>query len=407
MQRIKKDDFFQISEEGGVLPLEMPLKSQKKDQGLTIGIPRESIMDEKRIPLTPQGVKMLTANGFKIMIEQNAGHSSHFSDREYSEAGAFITPEKAELYKADMILKIALPTEEEIGFIKQGTIIFSSLNIPNLHQQQLTGLMQKQVTAFAYENIQDSGGILPFMQSMSEIAGKAAVLIASDYLTIFKGEGILMGGITGVPPTEVVILGAGTVGLYAARTALALGADVKVFDNSLQKLRRLNLIHNLNIYNSVIHTDLLTKVLKTADVVIGALHPQNGRTPCVVSEDMVMQMKENAVIIDVSIDHGGCFETSEVTALSNPVYLKHGVIHYCVPNISSAVPQTASNAFNNILVPMLLQFQRCGSLLNYFWDYPYTRHGVFIYKGILTNRFIGTKFNLQSKAIDLLLASNL
>lgn len=385
----------------------MPAKTGDKGQKMTIGIPKEIFTDEKRVPLTPQGVRMLVNNGYQIIIERNAGLFSHFSDTEYSDAGAEIDEDKTKVMNADLVLKIAFPSEEEIDMLSNGKTLFSNLNMPLLHQHQLSRLMQKQITAFAYENIQDAGGILPIMQSMSEIAGKAAVLIAADYLTAMKGEGILLGGITGIPPSEVIILGAGTVGQYAARTALALGASVKVFDNYLHKLRRLNLLHHSNIYNSVIQTDLLTKTLQTADVVIGAMHPQNGRTPIVVTEDMVMQMKENAVIVDVSIDHGGCIETSEVTSLSKPVFVKHGVIHYCVPNISSAVPQTASLAFNNNLIPILLEFRESGSLINYLWDHPYSRHGIYLYKGILTNRYLGSRFNIPSKAIDLLLASNL
>jgi len=407
MANIKKDDFFHLSHESAMMPMEMPFIKSKKDQNFTLGIPAESLINENRVSFTPQAVKQLVNSGIEIVVESNAGKNAHYKDIEYAEAGARITDNKAEVYKCNVIVKVAFPTEEEINLFGTDSVLFSAINLQHLKSTDLLKLTEKRITAFGFEIIKDESGILPLMQSMSEIAGKAAIFIAAEYLSSPKGEGLLLGGITGVVPTEVIILGAGTVGQFAASTALALGADVKVFDNSLYKLRRLNALHSNKLFNSVIQNELLNRYLKTADVVIGALRPHNGRTPCVVSEDMVMQMKENAVIVDISIDHGGCFETSKVTGLNNPVFTKHGVIHYCVPNIASAVPQTASVALSNILTSVITDFRHPSGLNQYLWEYPYTRHGIYMYKGILTSRSLGLKFNMDSKAIDLLLASNL
>jgi len=407
MHNIKKEDFFQLTRESTMMPLELPFIKAKNAKIIKLGIPCEHLIDEKRVPFSPQGVKMLVNEGIEVIMESGAGKNAHFNDIEYAENGAKITTDKNEIFKSDIIVKVAFPSEEEIEMMGHDKVLFSTLNLPHLKQNDFVKLMEKKTTAFAFEMIKDASGILPLMHSMSEIAGKTVIFIAAEYLSAQKGEGLLLGGITGVPPTEVVILGAGTVGQYAARTAVALGADVKVFDNSLYKLRRLNSLQLLNVYNSIIQPQLLNRVLKTADVLIGALRPNNGRTPCVVTEDMVIGMKENSVIIDVSIDHGGCIETSEVTSLSQPVFTKHGVIHFCVPNISSGVAQTASLALSNILTPMMKDFNDSGNTANYLWENPHTRHGIYLYKGILTSRSLGFKFNMNSKAIDLLLASNM
>ncbi|MBT3302966.1 MAG: alanine dehydrogenase [Bacteroidetes bacterium] len=407
MSKIKKDDFYGLAKEATTQPKEVLLKKDPDQSSFSLGIPKEDNLNEHRVPITPSAVKMLVYHGFEIMIESGAGIASRYSDNEYSEAGAQITSDKNEVYQADILLKIAFPKVDEIKLMKKGQLLISALNHPHLEAEYLRAFMDKKITALAFENIKDNSGILPIIHSMSEIAGKAAVFIAAEYLAGKQGSGLLFGGITGVPSVKAIILGAGTVGQFAARTSQALGAEVKVFDNSLYKLRRLRTFNSQHVFNSIIEQDILSKELLQADVVIGALRPYNGRTPCVVTEDMVMSMKENSVLIDVSIDQGGCFETSKVTSLNKPTFVRHGVTHYCVPNIPSIVPTTASMALSNILAPILTELSESNTIDNYLWELPFARHGIYMYKGILTNSYLGQVFNLNSKAIDILLTSNL
>jgi alanine dehydrogenase len=374
---------------------------------LTIGIPKETVNQEKRVPFAPQAIKTLNSYGYEVLIENGAGLNAKFSDHEYSEAGAHIIYHKKEIFKCDIIVKVAFPTMEELDMMGTQQTLISALDLPHLNEKQLSTLLQKKCTALSFEYMKDDFGAFPLMQSMSEIAGRTVIFIAAELLSRGKSNGILLGGVTGVAPAQIIILGAGTVGQYAARTAYTLGADVKVFDNSLYKLRRLNSFHSLSVYNSIIEPNIIRNALKTADVVIGALRPDHGRTPCIITEDMVMQMKDGAVIIDVSIDHGGCFETSQVTSLDDPTYVKYNVIHYCVPNIPSSVPQTASQAMSNILTPFISEISKFNDFENYLWERMNARNSIYIYKGILTNQYLAEKFNLSSKNIDLLLTTHL
>lgn len=407
MKKIKNDDAFDLAKKASQQPQEHLMSYMIPKTKLKIGIPKEITLQERRIPLTPSAVKMLNSYGFEILMETQAGQAAKFNDVDYSEAGAIICYDIKEVFGADIILKIAFPTFDEINLMKEGQMLFSAINLHHLEKAAIQALMSKNVTAFAYEYMRDSFGILSFVQSMSEIAGKAAIFIASEYLSGEKGKGLLMGGITGVPPAEVLIFGAGTVGQYAAKTALSLGSLVKVFDNSMYKLRRLRSFNDLNVFSSTLQPELIADSIKTADVVIGALRPQNGSVPCVLTEEMLMTMKENSILIDISIDQGGCFETSKVTSINNPVYVKHGVIHYCVPNIPAIVPNTASIALSNILSPMLIELEHASALDNYLWEEPHAREGIYIYKGVLTSFHIGNKFNLGGKSLDILLTSNL
>jgi alanine dehydrogenase len=407
MKKNKKDPVSELAKQAVIYPKESMLQEQISQKKTTIGIPAETTNQETRVSFTPPGVEILCANGFQVFVESGAGKLAKYSDHEYSEAGAKIVYSKKEVFSCDTVIKVAFPSIEEIELFNSNQILISALDLPRLNSLKVNMLMAKKITAFCYEYMQDDFSIYPVIQSMSEIAGRVVIFLAAEYLSSNRGNGILLGGITGVTPAEVVILGAGTVGQYAAKTAHALGAVVKVFDNSLYKLRRLYLNNNLSVYNSVIHPDIILKALKTADVVIGALRPEYGRTPSIVSEDMVMQMKDGAVIMDVSIDQGGCFETSHVTSLDKPTFVKYNVIHYCVPNIPSTVPQTASNALNNILTPILMDVMKFSSLDNYLWEKPLARTGVYLYKGILTNSYIGTKFGMNFKSLDLLITSQI
>jgi alanine dehydrogenase len=283
--------------------------------------------------------------------------------------------------------------------------LISALQLSVQKTNFVSELMDKKVTAIAFNHIKDEDGIFPVIRAMSEIAGNTAILIAAEYLSnINQGQGAMFGGVTGVPPTEVVIIGAGTVAEFATRAALGLGAMVKIFDDSPYRLRRLQSDLGMRVFTSVLQPKILAKHLKTADVAIGAIRATDGRTPCVVSEEMVSEMKYGSVIIDISIDQGGCFETSVVTNHTRPVFRKYGVIHYCVPNIASRVSRTASYALSNIFAPIILNIGEEGGIENMLRHQKGVRHGVYIYNGILTDKFLGESYNIPYKDIDLLMS---
>ncbi len=378
----------------------------QRGKSLFIGIPKEVSMRENRIALTPDAVSVLVKNGHKIVIEKGAGDTAGFSTEEYSNAGADIVYNKSEVYKAEIILKIEPPYGEELELLQNEQVLISALNLPNLPKSYFEILLKKRITALSFEFIEDKIGDLPIIRAMSEIAGSSALLIASEYLSIdHKGKGILLGGITGVPPTSVVILGAGTVAEYAARTALGLGADIKVFDLHLYRLQRLRYAVGQSIFTSILDSELLAKTLGQADVVIGALRAEKGFTPMVVTEEMVQNMKEGSVIVDVAIDHGGCFETSNMTTLENPSYIKYGVIHYCVPNIASRVAHTASCSLSNIFTPYLVKAGNLGGIDEMILTNQWFMKGVYSYKGNITIQHISKKFNLRYRDLGLLLAA--
>lgn len=374
-----------------------------KDHKLHIGLPKESEDFENRICLTPEAVALLVNNGHDVIVETNAGIYAKFSDREYSEAGAKISYSAQEVYQSDIILKVQPPSPEEIAFLKPGKTVISALQLSSLDKSYFDEINSKRITALAYEYIEDKAGSVPIVRAMSEIAGSAVMLIAAEYLSSKNGKGIILGGITGVPPTKVVILGAGTVAEYATRAALGLGAEVKVFDNHIYKLRRLKQNLGVQIYTSAIDTITLRNEIKEADVVIGSLRNDEG-SPCVVTEDMIAEMQPNSVIIDVSIDQGGCFETSHLTDHKNPVFRKHDVIHYCVPNIASRVARTASTALSNIFTPMLIQIAKKGGVDDLIFSKDWFMKGVYAYKGYVTNPFLAKKFELKYKEMKLLMA---
>lgn len=391
---------------GGLLPQEEKLEIKKQSKSLFIGVPKEIAFQESRIAIVPDAVQLLVSHGHEVLIESTAGEGANFSDNEFSEAGAKIVFDTKEVYKSDIILKVEPPTLEEIDLMEGRQTIISALQITTRSKEFINRLIDKKITCLAYEFIQDDSGMMPLIRSMSEIAGNTSVLIASECLSnANNGKGLLLGGIAGVTPTEVVIIGAGTVGEFAARSSMGLGASVKVFDNSLSKLRRLQNDLNTRVFTSIIQPKVLTKALKRADVVIGALRSGDKRTPCVVTEEMVGEMKDGAVIIDVSIDQGGCFETSELTNHSKPTFTKHGVIHYCVPNIPSRVARTASYSLSNLLTPIILRIGDFGGLDNVISSDVGLRQGAYIYKGILTNKMVGQWFNLNYKEINLIIAS--
>lgn len=401
---ISKEALLSLTK-GVMLPQEEMLEVGRKKGKLLIGIPKETAYQENRVPLVPDAVALMVNNGHHVIIESNAGKASNFQDNDYSEAGAEIAYSPEEVYKADTIVKIAPPTLEELEYLKNKQTIFSALQFTTQPQEYLKKLSSKKINAVAVDWITDDQGIFPFVRAMGEIAGGASILISAEYLSnTHNGQGAILGGISGISPTEVVIIGAGTVGEFAARAAIGLGAYVKVFDNSTSRLRRLQNILGTRVFTSVIQPKVLLKHLRSADVVIGALRSKSGRAPIVITEDMVSEMKVGAVIVDVSIDQGGCCETSEVTNHSNPVFRKHGVIHYCVPNIASRVSRTASYAFSNIFSQILLNMSEEGGFDSLVRKDMGIRNGVYLYNGVLTNQFLAETFNMPFKDINLLMA---
>ena len=386
--------------------LEETLDVKPKGAQLHIGIPKETAFQENRIALTPDAVSVLVSNGHLVTIEHNAGEAAHFADRDYSEAGARIVYEKAEVFKAPVIIKSAPVVEEDLPLLQFNQMIVSPIHLSVLKAELLQKMMEKRITAISFENLKDDSGNYPIVRGMSEIAGSAVMLIAAQYLgSANHGKGVLLGGVSGIAPTKVIILGAGIVGEYAARAALALGASVKVFDNSVYKLKRLqnNIGHRL--WTSVIEPRMLAKQLKTCEVAVGALSSQTGRTPVVVTEEMVSSMRKGSVIIDVSIDRGGCFETSEITTHESPIYLKYGVIHYCVPNIPSGFARTASQAISNVLMPLLLEAGEEGGFEKLIWHNVHLRSGIYMFKGALTNFYLSERFGIKYTDLNLLIAS--
>lgn len=385
-----------------LLPQEEKLEIGRFKSELFIGIPKETSYQERRICLTPDAVNSLTYEGHRVMIESGAGESSSYSDKEYSDAGAEVTKDTKKVFGCPLLLKVEPPTLAEIEMINPETIIISAIQLKTKKKAYFEALAQKKITALAFEYIKDEDGSYPAVKSLSEIAGTASILIAAELMITDEfGKGLLFGNITGVPPTEVVILGAGTVGEFAAKTAIGLGANVKVFDNSITKLRRLQNNLNQRIFTSTVQQKALLKALRRCDVAIGAMRGKE-RCPIIVTETMVEHMKKGAVIVDVSIDTGGCFETSEVTTHEKPTFIKSNVLHYCVPNIPSRYSKTASLSISNILTPYLLQIAEDGGLESAIRCNKGLKNGIYLYHGILTNKAIGEWFDLPDNDINLL-----
>ncbi|WP_264564310.1 alanine dehydrogenase [Flavobacterium sp. N3904] len=385
-----------------LLPQEEKLEIARHKSQLFIGIPKETSYQERRICLTPDAVNSLTYQGHRVMIEAGAGVSSSYTDKEYSDAGAEITQDTKKVFGCPMLLKVEPPTIAEIEMMHAKTIVLSAIQLKTRKKSYFEALSRKKITALAFEYLKDEDGSYPAVKSLSEIAGTASILIAAELMITNEfGKGLLFGNITGVPPTEVVILGAGTAGEFAAKTAIGLGASVKVFDNSITKLRRLQNNLNQRIFTSTIQQKSLLKALRRCDVAIGAMRGIE-RCPVVVTETMVEHMKKGAVIVDISIDTGGCFETSEVTTHEKPTFIKSNVLHYCVPNIPSRYSKTASLSISNIITPYLLQIAEDGGIESAIRCNAGLKNGVYLYHGILTNKAIGDWFDLPDNDINLI-----
>tara|TARA_B100001059_G_scaffold197845_1_gene203462 strand:- start:2448 stop:3671 length:1224 start_codon:yes stop_codon:yes gene_type:complete len=405
MSSVSNPSFGDLAREASLQPQEKLVRISNAMNSLSIGIPKEITYQENRVPLSPMAVQLLVDQGHSIQLESGCGEKANFTDLDYSSAGGEILVDKESIFKNDIILKVAPPTYDEIGYMKPNQILISALQMVRSKESMIKQLISKNITAIGYELIRDDEGALPIMRCMSEIAGRSSVLIAAEYLSNFNaGKGELFGGIPGVQPTKVVIIGAGAVGEYAAQAAIGLGASVKLFDNNINKLRRIEKNLGSRISSSTIIPKTLAKAISECDVAIGALRSPLGYSPCVVTEEMITQMRDQAIIIDVSIDQGGCFETSNPTDHQNPVFEKHNVLHYCVPNIPSQYSRTASYALSNIFTHLISSISSDGGFETYLKYHEGLRSGVYLYKGKLTNKLIANRFNLPSSEIEFLLA---
>ncbi|TVR19424.1 MAG: alanine dehydrogenase [Balneolaceae bacterium] len=397
------------TEQIGIKTLEKSLMKSRSNRSLKIGLPKETSNDERRISLTPGGVSILTANGHEIVVEKNAGIDAHFSDRDYEEAGAVIAYSAEELFRtSEMIVKVAPPTNTELSWMQPNQILLSALHLGHTSQQFMNTLINKGICAIGYEFLKSEDGEFPIVRMMHEITGSMAVQIAAHYLeNSSNGQGIMLGGISGIPPATVAILGAGITGEYAARTALGYGAQVFVMDNNLTQLRRLENALDRRIITATANHQYLSTALGSADVVIGAAMTEGERAPCWVTDPMVQNMKPGSVIVDTVIDQGGCVSSSEPTTHSNPVFTKYDVVHYCVPNIPSNVARTATYALNNVIVPYLIELGDAGGIQQCLWKNTALRNGTYTYKKHLTKKALADQFDIPFRDIDVLIASQI
>lgn len=390
----------------GLMPQEEMLEIGKKHKKIVLGIPKENHQLEKRVALTPEAVEVLVNNGHDILIESNAGEGANYSNTNYSEHGAFIVESRKQVLSADVVIKIAPIDAEEIDLLKGNQVVFSSLQLNHQGHDYIRRLMNKKTTAIAFEHIKNEFDCNPILQSMDSISGNAAIIIAGELLSNTSGgKGIILGGISGITPTEVVIIGAGTAAEFVARAAIGMGALVKIFDTSVQRLEELQRNIGQRLHTSIFHPQVLTRTLRSADVLIGAVSNYDSNARFFVSEDMVRNMKKNSVIIDLSVNQGGCIETSECRSQLEPLYIKHDVLHYSVANFPSRFARTASIALSNIISPIILDMGTSGGIKPLLKEKAGVRKGVYIYNGILTNEYIGSKFNIPSKDINLLMAA--
>lgn len=392
-----------------VVPAEMAVKTKRAKQSLRIGVPKESYFFENRVALTPESVGVLVANGHEVFVQKGAGEPSSFPDLAYNAAGAHIVYSLADVYtKSETIVKIAPLSNEELDMLRPQQTLISAVNLGSMTPHHLKTLIRKNILAIGFEFLKSSGGHRPLVQIMSEIAGITSIHIASELLSAqTHGKGMLLGGVTGVPPSVVTIIGAGNVGYSAARTALGMGATVRVIDEEVHQLRALEDRLGFPVHTAVSMHNYIEDAVLSSDVVIGAAFKAGQRAPMVVTEEMVAQMREGSVVIDVAIDQGGCVETSSPTTHEKPTFVKHDVVHYCVPNIAARVPATASAAVSNILGPLLIKAGDMGGMEQLMKYNDGVKQGVYVYHKHLTKRTLSTIFGMDFMDINLLVASGL
>lgn len=392
-----------------LVPLEKPLTVEGQQRALRIGIPKEVSNEERRVALAPYGAGILAAAGHHVAVERGAGEQAHFSDQEYAEAGVDVVDSAAELYaRSELIVKVFPPSDAELDLMQEGQVLLSALHLGGTTPEFLRRLMALRITGIGFEFIADADGTFPIVRMMHEISGSMAIQVAARLLESAEGgRGVMLGGISGVPPATVVILGAGVVGEWAARTALGYGAHVIVLDNDLAALRALEHYLDRRVTTAVANTPYVRQAVQRADVVIGAMMRVGQRAPLMVTREMVAGMRPGAVIIDLVTDQGGCFETSRPTTLSNPTYVEEGVIHYAVPNMPSNAARTATYALTNVLVPYLLDIGEAGSVNDALWKNTSLRAGTYVYRRHLTKKSLAALFGMPHRDIELLIASGI
>lgn len=393
--------------QGGYIPQELLEELRKVSNRLLIGIPKELDPEERRLALTPEAVGMIVECGHRVIVETNAGMGINYSDNHFSEAGAEIVSTPAEVYQADYILKMLPPLPCEVALMKPRSTLFSMIQFNLFASESYEGLMQKRINAFAYELITDDSVRAPILNVISEIEGTSSVMIAAELLSNTRGgKGILLGGIPGVPPTEVVIIGAGNAGTVAARAALGLGATVKVFDDDINKLRLLQQVLGQSVFTSNFHPNVLRNAFASADVVVGAMRYINSRRRYVIAEDLIRTMKRGALVIDLRVNQGGCFETTCCLSSSDPeVFEQYGILHYCKPNISNHVARTTSMAFSNIITPLITLLGDMGTIQTAIKADISFRSGIYMYCGKPVNNYVSNHFNLLSNNLDIYLSA--
>ena len=385
---------------------EFLLKVNKTHSALTIGVPKENTRFEKRLALTPEAVAILVDEGHKVIVEAGAGSSISYSDNYYSESGAYIVDSPAEVFEASLILKISPPTLQEVRMMRPRATVFSFLQQPMLSATVLEAMSAKRINALAYDLVYEQDGTSPFATAMSEIEGASAVTLAAELMSNANGgKGILMGGVPGVSPTEVVIVGAEVAGTIAALSALGLGAMVKVFDNDISKLRLME--HNLGrtLFTSTLQPNVMRNSFRSADVLIGAMEYINKPHRDRISADLIRELKHGAIVIDLRLAQGGCFETTMEACIPGAptMFEKHGVLHICEMSISSRVARTSSIAMSNIFASLFLKMASGGGLVGLAQSDRGFSSGFYMFSGKMVNAYVANLFNFSVNDIGLFL----
>jgi len=367
---------------------------------MIVGVLKEIKVAEKRVSMTPAGAMAMRSNGHEVMVEKDAGVGAGYPDADYIAAGATIAGTPAEIYaKCEMVMHVKEPLPSEYDMIREDQIVFTYLHLA-ADEPQTRALMKSKSVAIAYETIEKDNGSLPLLVPMSEVAGRMATQEAAKYLEMPQGgRGILLGGVTGLEPATVVVIGGGVVGLNAARMACGLGARVYIMDKSLERLAYLDDVMPANCFPVMSDELTLRKLIKEADVVIGAVLVAGAKTPKLLTREMLKEMKDGAVIVDVAIDQGGCFETSKATTHEDPCYTVEGVIHYCVANMPGAVARTSTRALTNATLPYAIEIANKGWRLAMAENVEIKR-GANVVRGEITYKAVAEAFNLEYTPID-------